>query len=60
MVGTTSQMKCNLYTILVQRKYTDDEGKYHSRVYMKFPSFDDFRKLYNIEQLMIKLYNKKV
>ena len=54
---STKQTKRNGYTIQVSEEVLDGDFCFPS--FLTFPSFDDYQKVINIEELMYKLYNKK-
>ena len=56
---STKQTKRNGYTIQVSEEILDGDFCFHPPSYI-FPSFEDYQKVINIEELMYKLYNKKV
>ena len=54
----TKQTKRNGYTIELPERIINDDDCYEE-IYITFPSFDDYQKILNIEELMYKLHIKK-
>ena len=52
-------MKCNGYKFQVSKEYFDKEFVFHPACFMSFPSFEDYLRVGDIEELMNNIYNKK-
>ena len=59
MVGTAKKTKHNGYTIEVADGFYLEDGSYHQPYYLTFPSFEDYRKVGDIEMEIYELNNKK-
>ena len=57
MVCTTKQTKRNGYTIEVAAGFYLEDGSYHQPYYLTFPSFEDYRKVGDIEMEIYELNN---
>ena len=56
---SAKQTKRNGYTIQASEAIMDGEFERFPPGHLTFPSFEDFQKISNIEEMMYKLNNKK-